>query len=373
MHTLKIPRTLLAPEILSCFKRLDEFVGEVCLVGGNTRDYFLSGKLGSDYDLEIRPRDEFKEIKESDWTKLVLDLFPGKKYRLLPMRVIRIAMENGEIELSLPRQDNYAPGLIAYGHSDFTPKFSHDLSYKESFARRDFTCNAIGLVYESKQQDTADSVTFRVIDPFGGVDDLKAMRLRPVTADFIKDPVRWLRLIRFAWRHRFNFNESDFPMSEGNLSALSNYYLLKECLGNNFFHSLKILTGWIEKYSWPVPAWLPQYYFLGGLSMAENFFKLEDQEELLVLLLCGYSKIMSPQDYMSLGTVLQTKKLVMSTLVNLASELATKKVEDIQLSGRQKEQLRNLRPVFEKIANKAKHPAQSDILSVAKTLAAKLA
>jgi tRNA nucleotidyltransferase (CCA-adding enzyme) len=60
---------------------------------------------------------------------------------------------------------------------------------EEDLARRDLTINAIA--------QTADG---GLIDPFGGVQDLESRVLRHVSAAFVEDPVRVLRLARFAAR-----------------------------------------------------------------------------------------------------------------------------------------------------------------------------
>ena len=62
-------------------------------------------------------------------------------------------------------------------------------SIEEDLARRDLTINAI-----AQQLPDGD-----LIDPFGGVGDLQARRLRMVSAEaFAQDPLRSLRLIRLA-------------------------------------------------------------------------------------------------------------------------------------------------------------------------------
>lgn len=77
----------------------------------------------------------------------------------------------------------------ARGHHGFAVHASPDVTLEEDLARRDLTINAIA-------QDEHGQRT----DPFGGERDLSAKVLRHVTEAFREDPVRILRLARFAAR-----------------------------------------------------------------------------------------------------------------------------------------------------------------------------
>jgi tRNA nucleotidyltransferase (CCA-adding enzyme) len=65
---------------------------------------------------------------------------------------------------------------------------------KDAAERRDFTLNAIMW----------DPFTGEVVDPWGGVADLKAKRLRHVSDKFAEDPLRVLRAMQFAARFEFS-------------------------------------------------------------------------------------------------------------------------------------------------------------------------
>lgn len=77
----------------------------------------------------------------------------------------------------------------AKGYKGFQVYAAPEVTLEEDLARRDLTINAIAQ---------ADDGT--LIDPYGGVDDIKAGVLRHVSAAFVEDPVRILRLARFAAR-----------------------------------------------------------------------------------------------------------------------------------------------------------------------------
>ncbi len=78
---------------------------------------------------------------------------------------------------------------VAPGYHGFTFHASPSVTLEEDLARRDLTINAM-----------AESPDGQLIDPYDGQEDLKARRLRHVSDAFREDPVRILRLARFAAR-----------------------------------------------------------------------------------------------------------------------------------------------------------------------------
>lgn len=75
------------------------------------------------------------------------------------------------------------------GYKGFSFHASPDVTLEQDLARRDLTINAI-----------AEDADGRLIDPYGGVRDLEARVLRHVSPAFIEDPLRVLRVARFAAR-----------------------------------------------------------------------------------------------------------------------------------------------------------------------------
>jgi tRNA nucleotidyltransferase (CCA-adding enzyme) len=73
------------------------------------------------------------------------------------------------------------------GYRGFRVETGPDVTLEEDLARRDLTINAMA-------QDEHGAL----LDPFGGRDDLDAGLLRHVTPAFAEDPVRLLRVARFA-------------------------------------------------------------------------------------------------------------------------------------------------------------------------------
>ena len=79
----------------------------------------------------------------------------------------------------------------APGYRGFAFQADPTVTLEEDLARRDLTINAMAM---------ADDGT--IIDPYGGQRDLQARLLRHVSPAFSEDPVRILRLARFAARYQ---------------------------------------------------------------------------------------------------------------------------------------------------------------------------
>ncbi|PHS69944.1 MAG: multifunctional CCA addition/repair protein [Methylophaga sp.] len=84
----------------------------------------------------------------------------------------------------------------APGYRGFTVHAAPDVTLEQDLSRRDLTINAIAQ---------ADDGT--LIDPFNGQQDIKDKILRHVSSAFTEDPVRVLRIARFA--ARFDFTMAD--------------------------------------------------------------------------------------------------------------------------------------------------------------------
>ena len=90
-----------------------------------------------------------------------------------------------------------------HGYKGFEFYTSVDVSLEEDLIRRDLTINAMA-------QDNAGNI----IDPFGGQQDLEKKRLRHVSEAFTEDPLRVLRVARFAARyHHLGFTIASETMA----------------------------------------------------------------------------------------------------------------------------------------------------------------
>ena len=92
-----------------------------------------------------------------------------------------------------------------HGYTGFTCFSSREVTLEEDLKRRDLTINAMAL--------TDDGY---LIDPYGGKEDLKNRILRHVSAAFAEDPLRVLRVARFAARF------SDFTVHPETMLLMQN-------------------------------------------------------------------------------------------------------------------------------------------------------
>ncbi len=92
------------------------------------------------------------------------------------------------------------------GYHGFKMHPSPDVTLEEDLLRRDLTINAIAMDASSN-----------IIDPFNGLLDIKERILRHVSPAFAEDPVRILRIARFAAR----FASMNFTVAPQTLSIMS--------------------------------------------------------------------------------------------------------------------------------------------------------
>ncbi len=96
----------------------------------------------------------------------------------------------------------------ARGYHGFAFHAAADVTLEQDLARRDLTINAIAKAGDGT-----------LIDPYNGVRDLKAGVLRHVGVAFAEDPVRILRLARFAARFGFSIAEETLQLMRGMVAS----------------------------------------------------------------------------------------------------------------------------------------------------------
>ena len=143
----------------------------VYLVGGAVRDRLLK-----------------RAVKERDW--VVVGATPEELVRLGYEPVGRefpvFLHPTTHEEHALARLER----KVAPGYRGFTTQFAPTVTLEEDLKRRDLTINAM-----------AEDENGALIDPYGGQADLAARLLRHVSEAFVEDPVRILRVARFAARY----------------------------------------------------------------------------------------------------------------------------------------------------------------------------
>lgn len=143
---------------------------QVYLVGGAVRDRLLGLPVGERDWVVVGARPE--ELERQGYVRV------GKEFPVF------LHPETRE-EYALARTER----KVGPGYTGFTTEFSPDVTLEDDLRRRDLTINAI-----AEDQDG------NLVDPFGGQRDIEARVLRHVSEAFVEDPVRVLRLARFAAR-----------------------------------------------------------------------------------------------------------------------------------------------------------------------------
>lgn len=181
---------------------------KIYLVGGAVRDQLL--KL---------------PVKEKDWVVV------GASANILLKAGFKNVGKDFPVFLHPITKEEYALARIEKkvksGYTGFAFDVNHNVSLEDDLARRDLTINAIA------QDDNGN-----YIDPFNGIQDIQNKILRHVTAAFTEDPLRVLRVARFAAR----FHQLGFQIAEETMQLMRDIVQSKELL---------VLTAervWLEIY-----------------------------------------------------------------------------------------------------------------------------
>lgn len=156
---------------------------KVYLVGGAVRDQLMG-----------------KDINDRDW--VVVGATPDE---MLTQGYTQVGKDfpvflhptTGE-EYALARKER----KVGIGYTGFACDFDTTVTLRDDLFRRDLTINAIAY----------DPETSEYIDPFNGMSDIKNRVLRAVSSHFAEDPLRVLRVARFAARYGYRIEPATFEM-----------------------------------------------------------------------------------------------------------------------------------------------------------------
>ncbi|WP_296173724.1 tRNA nucleotidyltransferase [Psychrobacter sp. UBA2769] len=120
------------------------------------------------------------------------------------------------------------------GYQGFSVHASPDVTLREDLQRRDLTVNAMAIEVKSLTDDMP--ITGKVVDYYGGLDDIENKTLRHVSSAFSEDPLRVLRTARFYGRYYdLGFSIADETLllmrqlvSSGELTHLSSERIWQE-------------------------------------------------------------------------------------------------------------------------------------------------
>ena len=214
-----LSRSNIDPDALKVLHRLASLNHEAYLVGGSVRDLLL-GRQPKDFDVgtDARPNEIRKEFRNC--------FLVGRRFRLA-----HIVFGKKVIETATFRK---APDASA-GQEDQDLYQMEDNTFgtpEEDALRRDFTVN--GLFYDIK--------TFSIIDYVGGLEDLKAKRIRSIgdpAIRFREDPVRMMRAVRFAAKLGFDICPAELKAMRRYAPELAKASLSRLCeeIQRLFVHS----------------------------------------------------------------------------------------------------------------------------------------
>ncbi|PTB83633.1 polynucleotide adenylyltransferase [Sulfurovum lithotrophicum] len=176
------------PEILHTIsKELQSKKAKAIIVGGSVRDHFLEIPI-KDYDIEVYGLESIEALEE------ILSAYGSVNLVGKSFGVLKFVYEGEEYDFSFPRSEV----KIGEGHRGFDVSIDGSLDFKTAAKRRDFTINALGYDVEEKA----------LLDPFGGLEDIKEKRLRHIDDEtFIEDPLRVYRAVQFCARFGFELAE----------------------------------------------------------------------------------------------------------------------------------------------------------------------
>jgi tRNA nucleotidyltransferase (CCA-adding enzyme) len=178
-HTLQTP-----DNIQRMVSILNQY-GRCYIVGGWVRDKLLD-RIPKDVDIEVHGMeiDQISHVLRNNGYKVDE---VGKSFGVLK---VKDPGTGDIIDVAVPRADSSGrkPDV----------KFLKTATPEDAARRRDFTINAIMF-------DTKDN---KVVDPFKGIEDLEAGKIRHVSPDTFKDdPLRTVRAAQFASRFDFDIDE----------------------------------------------------------------------------------------------------------------------------------------------------------------------
>lgn len=178
----------------------DKLRQRACVVGGYVRDLLLQ-RHSKDIDF----------VAVGNGIELARDVsrhLGGRMSVFATYGTAQVKAHGQELEFVGARRESYTPGSR-------NPEVEAG-SLDDDLRRRDFTVNAIALSVNASDFG-------KLIDPFGGLDDLRRRILRtpldPVIT-FSDDPLRMMRAIRFATQLDFRIHPDTFRAIRANAGRL---------------------------------------------------------------------------------------------------------------------------------------------------------
>lgn len=188
---LDLIRSQLDTSIWHLLSEVHNAGGRPYLVGGSVRDA-LMGNISTDCDWDI----EVFDLSWEDLKKALAESFSfdevGRHFGILKIRGMKV-------DVALPRTES----KISPGHRGFEVVSDPKLPIDKAAARRDFTINAIYY----------DPMRHELLDPMGGLEDLKNQCLKHCSEKYAEDPLRVLRAMQLVSRFELNAHPNTCKMA----------------------------------------------------------------------------------------------------------------------------------------------------------------
>lgn len=167
---------------------------KIYLVGGAVRNFLLK-----------------KPIKERDWVVISTNI-----NKMLKKGYLQVG-KNFPVFLHPKTHEEYALARlekkISLGYKGFIFKIKSNIKLKEDLKRRDLTINAIAI----------NSLNKKFYDPYHGCKDIKLKLIKHISYSFCEDPLRILRVARFAADlYSLNFNIANKTLNLMKLMNINN-------------------------------------------------------------------------------------------------------------------------------------------------------
>ena len=214
----------LSKNALKVVERLQEKGYQALLVGGCVRDLML-GRIPKDFDVCTNATPEQVKRVFNRNGRII-----GRRFKIVHVRFGYEVIEVATFRAGADDRDSVAHHEMNESDEGQLLRDNVYGTIEEDVNRRDFTVNALYL----------DPIKGEVIDYLGGIADINAQRLISIgdaTTRFREDPVRMLRVVRFAAKLGFEMEHDalDIIENEGRLlSHVSPARLFEEVL--KLFH-----------------------------------------------------------------------------------------------------------------------------------------
>ncbi len=174
------------------------------VVGGYVRDFLLGNIKPKDLDILTIGEGEKLAKEVSKYVKTYTKIKIFKRFG-----TAMLEYDNQKIEFVGSRKESY--------HFSSRNPFIEFGSLQDDQNRRDFTINTLAISLNRNDYG-------KLIDPFGGLEDLKKKILRtPLNSDitYSDDPLRMMRAIRFATQLKFIIEEYSFKSIQKNKNRIN--------------------------------------------------------------------------------------------------------------------------------------------------------